>query len=394
MGFEAGGRQEQRVTRRRAGVVVRAFDLVVRVAARGRVAVVDGARHGQPAQGQAARVGRVREDRGGRFQVGGADGRPFHDHVGGGLPLEPAHAFVEVGVLPVLPEVVAQAAVGPGAHDQPALARQRVEPALGEFLAERPHVGQEVVAPQAVQGRADVAFVVEAAEPGLPRPPLADHLVDVATLAHPDGLRVSRIFFLHIEAPVEQGGDLLRPQGVDLVAPPGERGVARLAGHFLGRAQGGEVERAEAGYFAVPLGVERVVLLAVEQAVESAPACFVEADHPFHRPLDGRPDAFEEGVVRRAEVLAPCPQDHPGLRVEGDAAGLGAEPHRAVRVHGDTEIRDLAQVALEFGKEPGRTLRIMPDMGAGARAATDPFPRPEAAVVQTEAGGGLERICC
>jgi hypothetical protein len=67
--------------------------------------------------------------------------------------------------------------------------------------------------------------------------------------------------------------------------------------------------------------------------------------------------AFEEAVVRRAEVLAPGAQHHGGLAVDGDgAAGFAAEADAAVRVLRDAEVDVFAQVARS---RPGNS-RAMP----------------------------------
>ena len=54
---------------------------------------------------------------------------------------------------------------------------------------------------------------------------------------------------------------------------------------------------------------------------------------------------------------------------------------------GRAEIGPLAEIALQFGEEPGHGMGVMPDVGAGAFAAADAFPAVEPARREAVAGG-------
>ena len=56
------------------------------------------------------------------------------------------------------------------------------------------------------------------------------------------------------------------------------------------------------------------------------------------------------------------------------------------RMEGQAEVGPSTEIALQFGKEPGHGLGVVPDVGAGAVAAADPFPAVEAAVGEPVAG--------
>ena len=62
-------------------------------------------------------------------------------------------------------------------------------------------------------------------------------------------------------------------------------------------------------------------------------------------------------------------------------------------IHGALEFK-LAKGAFEIGKEMGKCLRIVPDVGAGTCTATainkTPFPAPDVTIVLAQEGRGFE----
>ncbi len=98
-------------------------------------------------------------------------------------------------------------------------------------------------------------------------------------------------------------------------------------------------------------------------------------------------------LIRGHLVLAIGPDDRAAEAVVGHVAiVLGAEVHRAVVVPGQPEVDALAQVALDGREEPRHRLGILPDVLACSGAAIDPFPAPEAAVVEGVKGLGRQAV--
>ena len=170
-------------------VVIRALELVVRVALLRCVAVMNGARDCQT--------------------LGDQFRRSFGDHLGRSLILEPAHAFVEVVVLRVVHEIVTDPAVGPAAHDQTSITVAGVEPSFAEGLPKGGDIGHKVVLPQGVECGLNVVLVVQPPAPQLIGPELLDYLSDVFALADADGIGVGWVLFLDVVFAVVQGLDVL-----------------------------------------------------------------------------------------------------------------------------------------------------------------------------------------
>ena len=91
-------------------------------------------------------------------------------------------------------------------------------------------------------------------------------------------------------------------------------------------------------------------------------------------------------------MLAQNPKDASTLPIDRRAGLLAPVADDTCLVfERDAKIDPLAQVPLELGEEVTRRLCVVPDMGAGARAAADPFPRPEAPTAKAMEGRGGER---
>ena len=214
---------------------------------------------------------------------------------------------------------------------------------------------------------------------------LAEDLVDVAAL-----VRVGRFGMLGIDdldevlAVVETRDHALRAALGERARLVGERIVVHGARHRFAGAQRGEVERARPRDLAVPGCVERVVLLAVEDAALFRVAC----DQGLQRALDARPDALQELVVGRHMMLAQRAQDRAGLPVDRHApVVLGAIVDDArVVVEREPEVDHLARRSLERGERARESLRVLPHVRARPAAAVRALVGVEAAVVEAIAG--------
>ena len=240
----SGDGDEDTVTGHGAGVMVAAFDFVVRISFGGVVAVVDGAGDGEALFDHA-----------------------FGDHVGGDLIFESAHALVEIAELPVFFPVVTFFAFGPGAHYQAALAGECVRSSFFVGFFEGADVGCEIVFPKGLECGFGVFFAKDSAEPELKGPALSEDLVDVAAGAGADGVEVIGVFELDEIFAVEEFEDVLAALVGDFLAAVSEIGIVHFQGHGAGGVERGDVERGEESDFSVPGGVEGVVLGAFDDAV-------------------------------------------------------------------------------------------------------------------------------
>ena len=123
---------------------------------------------------------------------------------------------------------------------------------------------------------------------------------------------------------------LRRPRSTDVAALRGESPASPTSSAIARRArQRGEIQAAEPGDRAEPVRVERVVLVAVDEAVAVA----VLGDQPLDGLPDARPVAFQPGRVGAHLVLAQGAQDGAGLGVHGgDVVELAAEMRSRRRV--------------------------------------------------------------
>ncbi len=174
----------------------------------------------------------------------------------------------------------------------------------------------------------------------------------------------------------------------DLAAAGGELGVAHFAGHFLGRPQRRQIQRADHGVGAVEVNIVGVVLAPLDQAVAIA----ILANHELHRLADAGPEGFEEAAIGRHLVFAVGLQHGAGLAIAGpELPSLAAEHDGAGGFDeaglGIVVLHD-ADRAFQFGEQPGHGMLVVPHVGAGAVAAADAFPGPEASVGPPLAGAG------
>ncbi len=261
-------------------------------------------------------------------------------------------------------------ALGESDHQEAGLARHRVPSPRLVDLAVRSHVGREVVGPERLQGPLDMRRAQNPAQADLERPVLAEDLVDLAAVIRADGLRMCGIGALDevaVRIVPELIDEVLRPAVRQQPALRGKRFVAQLAGHRLARGQGRDVERAQPGNLAEPLGIERVVLRSFEQAV----AVGVVADQILERCLDPGPEPLQECRVGRHLVLAIGSQDVSRLAVHrGPDRLLGPVTDDAgLRVEADARriIDLLAEDPLQLREKPGDRMGVMPDVCARAR---------------------------
>src|SRR5690606_34537689 len=111
------------------------------------------------------------------------------------------------------------------------------------------------------------------------------------------------------------------------------------------------------------------------------------SDHVLDRTAYPCPVPFEEGVVRRIGVFTISSQDYTQLTVVGDMSGrFAAVPDFAILFEREAVVDHLTRHALELGKNPRASLRVVPHVSTCPRAAVDSLPRPEPAVVEPEAG--------
>ena len=97
--------------------------------------------------------------------------------------------------------------------------------------------------------------------------------------------------------------------------------------------------------------------------------------------------SLRNAASRRHLVLAVGAEDAAGLAVDRQPGAFAAMvDHAAARVLGRAEVGPLAEIALQFGKEPGHGVGVVPDVRAGALAAADAFPAVEAAVGEAVRG--------
>ena len=158
--------------------------------------------------------------------------------------------------------------------------------------------------------------------------------------------------------------------------------VAHVGSHFRGGPQAGQIQPAQPGDLAIPAGVERVPLVAVQQAI-----ALVHFDQALHGELDVGPKLLEPYAVGGHLILAIRPKDTASLTVHGQAKSFAAVPDGARRFFdGDSEVGALPHIALEIGKQAGHGVGIVPDVRAGALTAADAFPTPEASCGKTVRG--------
>ena len=344
--------------------MVAAFDLVVGVAQAGAVAVMDRAGDGE-ALGEHA----------------------LPEHVRGDLVLEPAHAFIKIhggrgtraGEFDILGKRIRQ-------HDHPAIAREGIPSPGGFDFAEGADVGRPIKFPQRFERLPGMLAGHHIAEPDLPCPALAEHLIDVAAVVGPDLGPAGRISDVDVVSEVLVPAELvevLLSGFEDRPALFSKFRIADFGGHDLTGFECGVIHSAEPWHDTIPIRIQRVVQRPAHDAV-GIPVGF---DKLFESLFDTRPDAAQIRVIRGHLGFAIRAEDASGLAVHGeDLAVFSTVFDDACGRKRRAKVHELAVVALDLREEARHRLGVMPDVGAGALATAHALPGPESTVVQEVAG--------
>src|SRR5262249_42733133 len=135
--------------------------------------------------------------------------------------------------------------------------------------------------------------------------------------------------------------------------------IAYLLRHRLGGQQRSKVKAAQPGNRSEPVSVQRIVLVAFNQAVTIA----VLSHQPFSCQLDARPNTFKESMIIRALVLAERAKDSPSLGVDRrKIIELSTEMNCAVGLEGQPKVHVFASVAFQVGKQARQGMRVLPDV--------------------------------
>ena len=220
------------------------------------------------------------------------------------------------------------------------------------------------------------------------RPALPEDLVNLAARAGIDRVEMFRVNLVDEILAVEKLRDEIFPARFKNAATlPRELRVARFIGHFRRRRERREIQPAQPRHRPEPIGVERVVLVALDEAVVVG----VLGDEPLRGQLDLRPVAFEKFRVRRHLMFAQRAQNRPRLRVHGgNIVELAAKMNRPVGLCARPKSMLSRVLAFQFGKQPRRRMGIMINMAAGSLATAHAFPAVKPPVRKTETRGGGE----
>src|ERR1035441_8377906 len=186
---------------------------------------------------------------------------------------------------------------------------------------------------------------------------------------------------------IEPGDDVLLSRFEDNAAPLGELGIAQFERHIPRGQKSCEVKAAQPCHRAIPIGVERVMLVAFDETIPIA----ILGDEPLDGLFEPRPVAFEEGIVGGHLVLAQDAENEPGLGIDGRyVITLAPEMDGAIRLERQTEIDLLARDALQLREEARHSMAVVPHVTAGPFAAADALPAIETAITKPVAGRGRQ----
>ena len=314
---------------------------------------------------------------------------PFPQHVPCCLIFKAVHALVEIACRPIRPLplclVVIPIGAREGAHQQPGLTGHRIPPPCFIGSPVGANIRCEIIRPERAERGPCFLLRQDAWQTHLKRPTLPHDLINLAACARIDGVQMPLVNLVHEVVVFKQPGNEIGLAGFKNLATSGCKvAVPDLNRHLLRSEQGCQIETAQPGDRPIPVRVEGVVLVAVNQAVPVS----ILGDQPFGRFLESGPVVFQKGLIGSHLVFPEGTQDRARLGIDRrNIVELPTKMDRPVLLEAEAEIDLLPHHSLQFRKQTGHGMGIVPHVPACSLTAPNTLPAVEAPIAKPVACG-------